>query len=330
MTDTASASASSSPFHSGEIEIQQRLGIHDRIDKVGRKVIRDHLIDQHREFYEELPYLLVGALDADQRPWASILTGKPGFLTTPDPYTLVASTSLLPTDPLATALVPGTDVGILGLQTETRRRNRMTGLIAEAEPDKLTVSVKQSFGNCPQYIQTRQTVLKDSRPGTEIETTTMQSFDADMVAFLQAADTFFIATSHTEASAASGNGADVSHRGGRPGFIRVEDDTIFSFPDFRGNFLFNTLGNILRNPVAGISLIDYATGSLIYMTGAAEIIWEGPEIDQFIGAERFVRFHAKEIIQQKNALPFRFDFEDYSPTLKRTGQWPSGAQGSGV
>ncbi len=322
MTETALRSRS--PFHSGEIEIQQRLGIHDKMDKIGRRVIRDHLIDQHRDFYRELPYLLVGASDEDGRPWVSFLTGEPGFLSSPDPHSLVASSTLHPSDPLATALVPGTNVGILGIQTETRRRNRMTGIIAKAEPDKLSISVKQSFGNCPQYIQARDTLPNDNQSDKQIKAIVTEGFGAELTAFIEAADTFFIATSHSESNAGAGNGADVSHRGGRPGFIKVENDTTFIFPDFRGNFFFNTLGNIHRNPRTGISFIDYETGGLTYLTGTSEIIWEGPEVSQFEGAQRFVRFRADKIVQLRNALPFRFDFKDYSPTLKRTGLWPAG------
>ncbi len=321
MTDTATQTTS--PFHSGETEIQQRLCIQDKIDKIGRKVIRDHLIEQHRDFYQELPYLLIGAVDEHGDPWASVLTGMPGFLSTPDPYTMVASARLPSTDPLSSALVPGAEVGILGIQTETRRRNRMTGVVSASEPEKLTISVKQSFGNCPQYIQSRQTLLQDRQIDQVAKVQITDRFDTDLTALIQNADTFFIATSHSEPSAGAGNGADVSHRGGRPRFIKVEDDRTFIFPDFRGNFLFNTLGNILRNPRAGISFIDYDTGSLIYMTGTAEIIWDGPEVSQFDGAQRLVRFHANKVISQENVLPFSFIFENYSPTLKRTGQWPN-------
>lgn len=310
------------PFHSGESEIQQRLGVQERIDIIGRKVIRSYLIDQHRAFFEELPFILLGAMDKDGNPWASILTGKPGFVRSPDAHSLHIAAVPKEGDPLSASLTPGSDIGILGIQTETRRRNRATGIIQSRDSGGIVVRISQSFGNCPQYIQSRY--LEEVRParGPEAQTIVSDRFDESLTAFLRNADTFFIATSYTEETG-KGRGADVSHRGGRPGFIWVEDSQNFLFPDFRGNFFFNTLGNILRNPRTGISFIDYDTGDLIYMTGTAEIIWSGPDVDRFAGAQRLVRFHVSKVIKAVNAIPFKFSFESFSPTLATTGSWPA-------
>ena len=73
-----------SPFHEGEQDIQQRLGVRDQIEGVGQRFIRDHLPDQHREFYEQLPMVLIGSVDKTGQPWASLLTGSPGFMRSPD------------------------------------------------------------------------------------------------------------------------------------------------------------------------------------------------------------------------------------------------------
>ena len=52
----------------------------DKMERLGRRVIRDHMPEQHREFFSQLPLLLVGTIDACGRPWASVLAGEPGFL----------------------------------------------------------------------------------------------------------------------------------------------------------------------------------------------------------------------------------------------------------
>ena len=68
--------ASVSPFHPGEQEIQARLGMRDEIEDIGQRFIRDHLPEQHQEFYANLPYLVVGSVDDAGRPWASLLAGS--------------------------------------------------------------------------------------------------------------------------------------------------------------------------------------------------------------------------------------------------------------
>ena len=75
-----------SPFHLGEQAIQSQLGVQNRIESQGRRIIRDYLLDEHRQFFTQLSYLLVGTVDAADCPWASVVVGPPGFLTSPDAY----------------------------------------------------------------------------------------------------------------------------------------------------------------------------------------------------------------------------------------------------
>src|SRR3546814_14766932 len=85
-----------------------------------------------------------------------------------------------------------------------------------------------------------------------------------------------MASASAAATAGSGlreQGADVSHRGGRPGFVRVTEDdgrSVLTIPDFSGNQFFNTLGNIAINPRAGLLFVDFATGDLLTLTGRSE------------------------------------------------------------
>ncbi|MEX5612780.1 FAD-binding oxidoreductase, partial [Pseudomonas protegens] len=71
--------SSSSPWHAGERQLQARAGVAERMEAFGTKVIRQAMPDQHRQFYGQLPFILVGAVDAQGNPWASILEGPPGF-----------------------------------------------------------------------------------------------------------------------------------------------------------------------------------------------------------------------------------------------------------
>ena len=101
------------------------------------------------------------------------------------------------------------------------------------------------------------------------------------------ADTFFVAS-----YADNENGArrvDVSHRGGRPGFVHVAEDGVLTIPDYAGNLFFNTLGNLLLNPRGGLVFAGFDTGDLLQLSGDTEIILNSPEIKKFEGAERLWR-----------------------------------------
>ena len=317
-----------SPFHAGEQQVQERLGVRDMIETFARRVVRDHLPEEHRAFYAQLPFVLIGSVDDRGRPWASLVAGRPGFMTSTDARRLDIAARPLFGDPLNSTLEVGAEIGLLGIEPATRRRNRLTGRIDAVRPDGLVVAIDQAFGNCPQYIQTRAVeVLPDiDAAARERPVSRSDRFDPRTRALIEGSDTLFIATAYSAGQGDLSHGADVSHRGGKPGFVKVEDDRTFLFPDFSGNNHFNTVGNILLNPKAGFLFIDFETRDLVYMTGAAEIVWDGAEVGAFVGAERLIRFRAEEVIRVEGSLPLDFAFGEYSPLLARTGSWAQAAE----
>ena len=136
---------------------------------------------------------------------------------------------------------------------------------------------------------------------------------------LKAADTCFIATAYQAASAGAARGVDVSHRGGKSGFVRIDDDRTLTLPDFSGNLYFNTFGNLALNPLAGLLFIDFSQGDVLYLTGRAEVIWEGPEVMAYVGAERLLRFHLDRGYRVEKSLPLRWSEPIFSPHLDRMG-----------
>lgn len=309
------------PFHRGELAVQERLGVRTEVDLFARRAIRDYLPEQHRAFYAKLPFLLLGAVDRHGRPWASMVAGDPGFITSPDHRRLDIAARPLYGDPVLAEIPVGADLGVLGLEPSTRRRNRIAGRVDRNDAAGFSILVDQTFGNCPQYIQARHVERLDDQghvdPNREVRVS--DRFDQSVTALLTAADTLFIATVFRQEDGVPSQGADVSHRGGRPGFVRVEDDRTFIFPDFQGNRYFNTLGNIAVNPRAGFLFPDFLNGDLVYMTGEAEVVWDGQSIEGYEGAERFVRFRAEEVLHLEKSMPFRFTFDSYSPSLERAG-----------
>jgi predicted pyridoxine 5'-phosphate oxidase superfamily flavin-nucleotide-binding protein len=134
---------------------------------------------------------------------------------------------------------------------------------------------------------------------------------------IESADTFFIATAY-RGNIESGerpHGADVSHRGGNPGFVRLGDEHTLTVPDFIGNSYFNTIGNLLLEPRAGLLFIDFAAGDLLYLAADADVVFAGEELRAFAGAERLLRFRVREALRVERSLPLRWSEAELSPFL---------------
>jgi uncharacterized protein len=309
-----------SPFHAGELAIQTRLGVQERMDRQGRRIIRDYLPEQHQQFFAQLSYVIVGTVDTAGSPWASILVGKPGFLSALSDRTLHIATQPLLGDPLATILAPSIDIGLLGIELHTRRRNRLNGTVTRVDAESFDVQVGQSFGNCPQYIQARMFEFREN-PIAPPSVHTMMTFGEVAQAMIAMADTFFIATAYQDEAAGTAQGVDVSHRGGKPGFVRMDDVHTLTIPDFSGNFHFNTFGNLELNPRAGLVFIDFEQGDVLYLTGKAEVVWDGAEISGYAGAERLLRFRLEKGYYVERSLPLRWSRPEFSPFLSDMGSW---------
>lgn len=296
-------------FHEDELRAQALAG-HQR---AGRAAIRPFMPDQHRAFFALLPYLFVATLDAEGSPMASVLAGEPGFIQSPDPATLRIGALPAAGDPAAPTFTAGADIGLLGLDFTTRRRNRANGRLVAVD-DGLTVGIAQSFGNCSQYIQTR-TPSPRTAAGTPVEP--LDRLDEPARALIEASDTFFVA-SRSRAGVDEG-GLDMSHRGGKPGFVGVTGDTL-AIPDFRGNRFYNTLGNLLGDPRAGLLFVDFASGDILQLQGRTTIDWH-PGGNGPAGAERLWRVEVARAWRRRGAFPFAWRFGDFAPTTLATGTW---------
>ena len=294
-----------SPFHEGEQQVQERLGVREAIEPWARKVVRPFMPEEHREFYGRLPFVVAAARDGRGRPWATILAGRPGFLTSPSPGTLVSSVLPSGGDALAGVVSEGADVGFLGIELATRRRNRVNGRIAAANDTGFTLTVEQSYGNCPQYIHERN--WRHEPPESAPSAHHHDGLDGRLRGWIEGADTFFIASGYRGEGKSPTFGMDASHRGGQPGFVRVEDERHLVFPDYAGNNHYNTLGNLLLDPRAGLVFVDFEHGNLLQLTGLATIEWKAIDLERFPGARRMIAFELDEAVEVEGALPLRWD-----------------------
>lgn len=311
-----------SPWHAGELAIQESVGAVRALDMPGRLYIRNFLLDQHRTFYPLLHFVVLGAVDPLGDVWATVRAGEPGFLQSLDATKLSVRAGRDASDPAESGMEDGDAVGVLGIELVTRRRNRMNGNVHRTGEDGFQVRVVQSFGNCPRYIQNRecffarQPALLSSAPAIHLE-----ALDARAYALIRRADTFYVASYVDDQHGI--RQVDVSHRGGRPGFVRIDDGGVLTIPDFSGNLFFMTLGNFLVNSKAGLLFIDSDTGDVLQMTGDARVILDAPEICAFEGAERLWTFTPRRVVHRPDgiALRWKMSTDGWSPNLRMTGSW---------
>jgi uncharacterized protein len=315
-----------SPFHAGEVTLQKTVGVAERMEAFGRRAIRDVMPDQHRDFYRQLPFIVLGSVDPAGDAWVTLLSGQPGFITSPDPKRLAFAAHPDPQDPATASLADGAGVGLLGIELHTRRRNRMNGALRNLTHHGFEIGVEHAFGNCPQYIQLRDfTFVREPDDFADVPAAqTLGMDDPHLRAMISAADTFFVSSYVDDAV---GRHVDASHRGGKPGFVRINDDGSLTIPDFAGNLHFNTFGNFMLNPKAGLVFPDFATGDILHLTGDAEVVLESAEIAAFQGAERLWVFRPRKVVLRPEALPLRFvmQAEGWSPNSLMTGDWDQAA-----
>ncbi|WP_396446389.1 pyridoxamine 5'-phosphate oxidase family protein [Actinomadura sp.] len=282
-------------YHEGERAVQRRAGLHHGGSPA--PAVRTEIPEVARRFLLQQPMVVLGAADADGRIWATLLTGRPGFMRAEDARTVTIDARPGPGDPLHDRLTAPAPVGMLGIEPSRHRRMRMNG---HAVPTRhgLHVTLDQVYSNCPKYIQKREYRWDPSEsPGRPQRSRALTGHQQRWIA---GADTFFIATSDRD-----GN-ADASHRGGNPGFVEVVSPTELRWPDYVGNAMFNTLGNLEVQPRAGLVVPDWHTGALLHLTGTARTDWDPAHAAEVPGAQRLVEFTITDVIEIAAAVPLRW------------------------
>jgi len=287
-----------SVYHTGEIEVQRRAGVYEQAQRIGRS-IRAAMPPVAQAFLREQSVAVIGAADSTGRVWASLFSGRPGFLIPLDAQTVRIGAALADGDPLAEQLDRGSAVGLLAIDLANRQRMRLNGVVERRDAVGLVIGARQVYSNCPRYIQVRE--LADTGAEQQDAVTLQHGHELSPAQqrWVATADTFFIATAHPE------GGADASHRGGAPGFVQVTGAASLVFPDYAGNTMFQTLGNIAANPQTGLLLVDWERGSTLQLTGAARVIWEPAEAMQRSGAERAVEVQIHQVIERSAASSLR-------------------------
>ncbi|GAA4634896.1 pyridoxamine 5'-phosphate oxidase family protein [Actinoallomurus vinaceus] len=283
--------------------MQVRAGLADQADHGGRAV-RAQIPVVAAAFLAEQPMIVIGAADEAGHVWASLLTGPPGFVHAAGPATVRVAARPEPWDPLAGALGDAATVGTIAIDPARRRRMRVNG-VSVPDADGLRITADQVYANCPKYIQRRH--LLDAR-GEAARPTAVHGSELtpDQRRRISAADTFFVATADDQGH------ADASHRGGDPGFVQVLSPTRLRWPDYVGNAMFMTLGNLDVNPAAGLLFPDFTTGTLLYVSGTARTEWDPERVAATSGAQRLVDLAVTDVIEVAAAVPLRWGDPEFS------------------
>jgi len=249
-------------YHEGELEAQRRAGVSEMAAKVGR-IIGDTIPAAAAAFLARRTFVITATIAADGAVHASMIGGAAGFCVAAAPQTLVLKPTRGDVAAVRADIEATGTIGLLAIDFAMRRRVRANGR-AVVRDGAIVVTTQEVYSNCPQYIQERDEVIVGGG-----ESRLSAQLDAAQIERIAAADTFFIATAHAE------RGADASHRGGHPGFVAATPSTI-SWPDYPGNNMFNTIGNLLSSDRCSVLFADFTDGSTLRVDGRAVVRWDAP------------------------------------------------------
>lgn len=296
-------------FHPGERAVQMRANETAIADR-NMAVMSDTVIGGARPFIAKQFMVALGSVDPSGALWSSLLFGKPGFLHTDDGHSIlvdVAAKERDESDPLWANIAANPDLGMLFIELGSRRRYRVNGRVQQFHEDGMEVAIREAYPNCPKYIQRRQ--LRDmGDTNVPVQSASGNAIKGTVADIVRRADTIFVASHHAE------SGADASHRGGNSGFISIVDEHTLRIPDFHGNSLFNTMGNFVLDPRAGLCIPDFDNQQILQMTGVAELHWDQSDpLNQTGGTRRFWEFKINRWLLRDTPRQLEWEYLDASP-----------------
>ncbi|MFZ1177959.1 MAG: pyridoxamine 5'-phosphate oxidase family protein [Mycobacterium sp.] len=287
-------------FHPGELAVQRQAGVQTQAARLAPMVAGGELRAGVSAFVAKATFAAITARDRTGRLWISPLLGRPGFLRVASPTRLLIDSIPPAADPLH-ALPADQPIGMIVIDFATRRRVRINGAITFAGASGLSIEVEQAYGNCPQYIQQRRLHVGPTNADDRLPHVSRgNALRSEDIRLVQAADTFFLGTTHPD----SGN--DASHRGGPAGFVRVAPDRLW-WPDYPGNNMFNSFGNLFVDPTAALFFADFRSGATLQLSGTATVCWDAASAGDDAHTGRRVVFTPQEVIAMTAHLPGETD-----------------------
>ena len=299
-----------SKYHKGELQAQEYAG-ETKQAKFNGQAIENNIIEGAISFISEQEYAIVSITDEKDNVWSSVLSGDKGFLNATNPKTIIMDMQMVDIDERDVfwkVVEKNKRIGLLIIELASRRRLRVNGKVARINKNHIEISVHESYPNCMKYIQRRQITNRNTDNKESAKpATTGTTLNHSQQSIIQSADTFFIGSSNPK-----GN-LDISHRGGEPGFIEIINDNKLRIPDYKGNSMFNTLGNFIVNNKAGIVFWDFESGKVLQLIGSANINWQAMnQNSESADTGRYWEFIIHQWIEKELPRVFTWEFLDYS------------------
>lgn len=296
-------------FHAGELAVQERAG-ESHLAKRNSPLISNAIVGGAKSFIEKLFMVVLASVDANGAVWSSVLYGQPGFMHAEDVTLIKIDVPVHDrdqNDPFWSNIEQHATIGMLFIDLGTRRRYRINGSIQHIDDQGLAIIVDEAYPNCPRYIQKRH--LRQLGESVQQSGVISGEFITEEITHLiHTADTIFVASFNAQ------TGADASHRGGEPGFVQIINERTLRIPDFNGNSLFNTLGNIESNPNTGICIPDFDGQRLLQLTGRTKTLWDQEDPGNVTGGtHRFWEFEIDQWLLRPVAQHLEWEFLDASP-----------------
>lgn len=279
------------PYHRGQRRVQRLAGSGEQARRLAG-IMEPSLGNGARMFLSTVGLVVLAALDTAGRCWVTHRAGAAGFVHTDEATIHLAAPARPPLrrEPLATQ-PPGAMVGGVAIDMARRRRLRFSGRVRHWDADAVTVDVERAFGNCPRYIDPAARFAERLPAARACRSSSRLS--AAQRAIIGSAGFFFVGSGHPH------HGVDASHRGGPPGFVTVHGPAELSFPDYPGNGMFATLGNIAECPEAGLLFAD-DSGTTLQLTGRAAIRWDRPDGEQAPTGRR-IEFALVRVVETRSS-----------------------------
>jgi NAD(P)H-flavin reductase len=313
-------------WHTGEEEMHKLLQV-PHMDNPTQPYLTPHASN----ILVRSPLMALGTLDAEGRPWTTLWGGEAGF-SQPVAQSIIGvkTTVSRELDPVLKMLLGdmadgevyqekgvGKMVGALAIDLETRRRVKLygrmvAGALAATEEGlgevQLVVKIEQSLGNCPKYLNKKHIISHLPKPKL---VTAEFPLPQSAINVIEKADLFFISSSNHQAD------MDTNHRGGPTGFVRIlsndEDGLTLVYPEYSGNRLYQTLGNLHTTPQAGLVFPDFDTGDVLYITGKTEILAGKAATDLIAHTNLAVKIKVEAARFVSDGLAFRGQEGEPSP-----------------
>ncbi|KAK5113385.1 hypothetical protein LTR62_003485 [Meristemomyces frigidus] len=324
------------PWHEGEQIMHEAMGTSEFSNPTIPAVspqLTSHL--------KVAPTIAIGTLDKQGRPWTTLWGGEKGFGQVLTDGIVAMKTAVTGKhDPVIELLVgnkatgeikleegKGRMVSGLTIDLMTRKRVKMfgrmiAGTLTEREDEitgnqdavveiQLVMTIEQSLANCPKYLNGRRITPTFARPRLIYDAPELRQDAKDL---LNKADMFFMTT------VSQNEDMDTNHRGGPAGFVRVFSDgtgkepAAIYWPEYSGNKLYQSLGNMTVNPVCGICIPDFDTGNMLYLTGTTKISMKEDASAILPKTNLCVKVTITSARFVTAALPFRGNLEATDPS----------------